>query len=157
LAGGVPLLTAGGLAPGAVVGGMPVPAGAAVPKVIGGIQLVAAAPSRAATPIAVTVNVGASPTVIDLGTVFAKVTGIRSKDGLHLALLGNTNSRLVKTGLSEAALTLTFTPGMIGKATITVSATDADGVSVQETLVVTVLPRLPVGLGSGSPVVAGGK
>jgi hypothetical protein len=45
---------------------------------------------------------------------------------------------------------------MYGKATITVSATDADGVSVQESLLITVVPRSLEGPGGVSPVPAGG-
>jgi hypothetical protein len=113
--------------------------------------------SKGVNQIQVTVDAGASPTVIDLGAVFAKMNGIRYKDGLQLAMLGNTNSGLVKTALSESALTLTYTAGKCGKATITVSATDADGVSVKETLLVTVLPRLPTGAGVLSPLLTGAK
>jgi hypothetical protein len=149
--GGLPVLAVGGIAPAAVAGKAPSPTAAAASNTVGPSS------SRGANQIAVTVDVGASPTVIDLGAVFAKMNNLRCKDGLQLALLGNTNSGLVKTGLSEAALTLTFAPGKVGKATITVSATDADGVCVQETVLVTVLPKLPAGTGGGSPLVAGGK
>jgi hypothetical protein len=106
--------------------------------------------------MAVTVEEGAPASVIDLGAVFGAMKGIRPDGGLQLALLGNTNSALVKADLSEAALTLAYTPDMYGKATITVSATDADGVSVQESLLVTVLPRSLEGPGGVSPVPAGG-
>jgi hypothetical protein len=125
--------------------------------VAGSLSSTGATASKAVNQMVVTVDAGASPTVIDLGAVFAKTTGLRHKDGLQLAMLGNTNSGLVKTALSEAALTLTFAPGKCGKATITVSATDADGVSVKETLLVTVLPRLPAGTGVLSTFLSVGK
>jgi hypothetical protein len=91
-----------------------------------------------AKPIAVTVAQGTARTVIDLGRVFAGVGGLDHKDGLKLSVLGNTNSKLVTTALSEAALTLTYAAKMWGTATITVGATDADGVSVQQDLLVRV-------------------
>ena len=130
---------------------------AAVPAVIGGLQPLRVAPAEGAGRMTVTVEENSPATVIDLGAVFGAVGGIRHADGLQLAMLGNTNPALVKTTLSEAELTLTCAAGKCGKATITVSATDADGVSVQETLLVTVLPRTPAGTGeSPSPVGAKG-
>jgi hypothetical protein len=97
----------------------------------------AAAPG-APDPVRVTVPQGAPETVIDLGAVFGAVQGIQHGDGLRLSLLGNTNAGLVRTDLSEASLTLSYTRGQSGTATITVGATDADGVSVRQTLLVTV-------------------
>jgi hypothetical protein len=94
----------------------------------------------------VTVAQNSPATVIDLGPVFAAMPGIQHQDGLHLAIVGNTNSRLVTAELSEAALTLTYTRGQCGTATITVNATDADRVSVQQTVVVTVRPSGAVGI-----------
>jgi hypothetical protein len=96
------------------------------------------------TPIAVTVAENSPPTVLDLGAAFAPVPGLQHGDGLKILILGNTNPGLVKTSLSEAALTLTYAGGKCGTATITVCATDADGVSVKRTLVVTVLPLSPI-------------
>jgi hypothetical protein len=88
----------------------------------------------------VTVNENSPKTVIDLGYVFAQMSGIQNDDGLQMSLLGNTNPGLVKTDLSEDELSLTYTPSKCGTATISVAATDADGVSVQENILVTVLP-----------------
>jgi hypothetical protein len=88
----------------------------------------------------VTVIQSSSPTVIDLGSAFIAVSDLQHEDGLRLSILGNTNSALVKTNLSEAALTLTYARGKSGTATITVCATDADGVSVERALLVTVRP-----------------
>jgi hypothetical protein len=95
------------------------------------------------TPIRVTVAQNSPATVIDLGPVFAAMPVIQHEDGLQLAIRGNTNSRLVRAELSEAALTLTYTQGQCGTATITVNATDVDGVSVQQTVLVTVSPPSP--------------
>jgi hypothetical protein len=100
------------------------------------------------TPLHVTVTQNASETVLDLGRVFAAMQGLQHEAGLHLSVLGNTNARLVTPDLSGSALTLTYTRGLSGTATITVNATDADGVCAQQTLVVTVLPLRPV-IGTG--------
>ena len=122
----------------------------------GGVLAVALAPTSAVsavpqpsstspggtTPIRVTVNENSSATVINLGAAFRAVSGLQHGDGLKLSILGNTNSGLVKPGLSEAALTLTYAKGKCGTATITVCATDADGVSVKQTLLVTVRPLI---------------
>jgi hypothetical protein len=94
----------------------------------------------AAPPILVTVNQGARETVRDMGAAFSTVSGLQHRDGLRLSVLANTNYALVRTDLSQAALTLTFVPGKYGTATITVCATDADGVSARQTIVVTVRP-----------------
>jgi hypothetical protein len=99
------------------------------------------------TPLQVTVSQNASETVLDLGRVFAAIPGLQHEAGLHLTVLGNTNAKLVKPDLSGSALTLTYTRGLSGYATITVNATDADGVCAQEKVVVTVLPLSPVGAG----------
>jgi hypothetical protein len=92
------------------------------------------------TPIPVTVPANSPETVIDLGAAFGAVSGLQHGDGLKLSILGNTNAGLVSTNLSEAALTLTYAQGESGTATITVCATDADGVSVKQTILVTVRP-----------------
>jgi hypothetical protein len=96
--------------------------------------------SGCATPINVTVAENSPATIIDLNAAYASVSGLQHDDGLKFAILGNTNPGLVKTSLSEAALTLTYAKGKSGTATITVCATDADGVSVKRTIVVTVRP-----------------
>jgi hypothetical protein len=105
------------------------------------------------TRLHVTVSQNASETVLDLGPVFAAVPGLQHDAGLHLTVLGNTNGRLVTPDLSGSALTLTYTPGLSGTATITVNATDADGVCAQQTVVVTVSPLRPVvGAGVVTPI-----
>jgi hypothetical protein len=97
------------------------------------------------TPINVTVAENTRETVIDMGPVFATVPGFQYQDVLQLSVLGNTNSALVRTALSDSALILTYRSGHSGTATIVVCATDADGVSVRQTLRVTVRPLRPAG------------
>jgi hypothetical protein len=109
------------------------------PEAAAGVEPIMATPGG--NRLTVTVGEDAAATVIDLGAVFGGMQGLRQQDGLQLAMLGNTNPTLVKTDLSEAALTLTFASGKYGAATVTVCATDADGVSAKETLLITVLPR----------------
>jgi hypothetical protein len=105
-------------------------------------------------PIRVTGGQNSPETVIDLGPVFGGMSGIHHEDGLEISIRGNTNPGLVKTDLSAGALTLTYTPGKYGTATITVVATDADGVSVQQTIQVTIQPPRPAGAVGGSPLPA---
>src|SRR5262249_6629286 len=100
----------------------------------GGLQQTGASRTEDTNPISVAVDQNSPETVIDLDPVFGAKSGIHPKDGLDLSILGNTNPRLVEADLSAGALTLTYTPGMYGTATITIGATDADGVSVQQTL-----------------------
>jgi hypothetical protein len=88
----------------------------------------------------VTVRENSPKTVIDLVPIFAQMSGIQHEDGLQMSLLGNSNPGLVKTDLSEGQLALTYAPSKCGTASITVGATDADGVSVRENILVTVLP-----------------
>jgi len=133
----------------AVAGGVFAPA--LGPGVVSGFQQVASSPSGATTPIRVTVDQNASETVIDLGAVFGAMSNFHAGDGLRLSVLSNTNSGLVRTDLSEAALTLTYVRGKCGTATIIVGATDADGVSAQLTILVTVRPPGTVGTVSVSP------
>jgi hypothetical protein len=106
------------------------------------------------TPLRVTVRQNAAESVLDLGPVFAALPGLQQKGGLQLTILGNTNARLVTPDLSGSALTLSYTRGLSGTATITVNAMDADRVCVQQTIVVTVRPRAPVtGAVSLTPIV----
>jgi hypothetical protein len=88
----------------------------------------------------VTLDENSAASVFKLGPVFAARSDIHPRDGLQLSILGNTNSGLVTTDLSGSDLTLTCARGKYGTATITVGATDADGVSVREIILVTVLP-----------------
>ena len=146
-AGTAPEFPAGGLLLGAnAQAAHPQPA-SPVPGGITGLQPLGGKPAGAGSTMRVTVAANSPETVIDLGAVFSARSGIQHEDGLKLAVLGNTNSALVKTDLSEAALTLTYAGGKYGTATITVSATDADGVSVQETILITVSPPRPAGAG----------
>jgi hypothetical protein len=117
----------------------PIPGSAALPPQTG------SQPPAGAAPVVVTVAQNTPETVLDMGAVFGAMRGVQPGSGLRFAILGNTNSRLVQTDLSEAALTLTYTRGQCGTATITVGATDTDGVSVQRDVVVTVRPSSPAG------------
>jgi hypothetical protein len=100
----------------------------------------AAPGSVTANQMRVTVMQNSPASVIDLGPLFAQMSGAHHADGLQISLLGNTNPGLVKTDLSEGEMTLTYTPSQCGTATITVGATDADGACMRENIVVTVLP-----------------
>jgi hypothetical protein len=108
---------------------------------VSGLPAVGSQPgSVVANLMKVTVMENAPKTVIDLGPIFAQLSGVHAEDGLQLSLLGNTNPGLVKAALSEGELTFTYAPSRCGTATITVGATDADCVSVRENILVTVLP-----------------
>jgi hypothetical protein len=125
-----------------------------VPAAAGSLPQSGGQSSAGTNQIRVTVVENSPETVIDLGAVFGAMSGIHHEDGLQLSMLGNTNSHLVTTDLSEAALTLTYARGKYGTATITVGATDADGVSVQETILVTVRPLTVAGTGAVVPIPA---
>src|SRR5262249_33976665 len=102
---------------------------------LGGLQPIGSQSAGAGVgEMDVTVKENSPKTVIDLGYVFAQMSGIQHDDGLQLSLLGNTNPGLVKTDLSEDELSLTYTPSTCGTSTISVAATDADGVSVRENI-----------------------
>jgi hypothetical protein len=124
----VPALISGGL----IAPAMPYPVG----------QLCqTGSPARTATmPMQVTVAENTPQTVLEMGPIFATVPGLQHDDGLRYSVLGNTNAALVRTALSDSALTLTYSGGQYGTARITVCATDADGVSVQQSILVTVRP-----------------
>jgi len=113
---------------------------APVPEALGARLQTDNALPASPTPVRVTVAQNTPETVIDLGAVFATVPGIQRDDGLQIAVLGNSNAALVGTDLSGTALTLTYTRGQSGTATISVAGTDVDGVSARQTLLVTVLP-----------------
>jgi hypothetical protein len=88
-------------------------------------------------PIAdVTANQDDSDLVIGLSSVFDDVD---AGDTLTLSVSGNTNATLVTTSLVGANLTLDFQPFENGSATITVKATDAGGLFVEDSFDVTVL------------------
>jgi hypothetical protein len=119
----------------------PQPGGMVASRALSGRQLIGSQTTEAGdNEMHVTVGENSPPTVIDLGNVFAGMSGIQHDEELRLSVLGNTNADLVKTDLSDGELTLTYTPSQSGTATIMVGATDADGVSVQVNIVVTVIP-----------------
>ena len=113
---------------------------AAKPAADSGLQPISGQAPGGTKPIVVMVTENTPETVIDLGPAFGAMGGIQHQDGLRLRMVAITNSGLVKTDLSEATLTLTYTRGRYGTSTITVAATDADGVSVKTTVQVTVSP-----------------
>jgi hypothetical protein len=99
-------------------------------------------PLPTTAPVSLIVSENASKLFMDLKPLFAKFKDLHPEDGLRYSVLGNTNSGLVKAALSEAELTLTFAHGKWGSATLTVGATDADGVCARVTLAITVCPIL---------------
>jgi hypothetical protein len=116
---------------------------AAAPDPLTGFQQTGSKSPAASNQMRVTLDENSAASVIELGAVFAARRDIHPEDGLQLSILGNTNPGLVTTDLSGADLTLTYARGKHGTATITVGATDADGVSVREIILVTVRPRPP--------------
>jgi hypothetical protein len=128
----------------------PVPGGGLLPQ--GGLAV--SKPPGGTTPIQVLRSENSPPSVINLGAAFRGVSGLQHADGLKLSILSNTNPGLVKPDLSEAALTLTYARRMHGTATIIVCATDADGVSVKQTILVTVRPLIATSPLPGSPIPA---
>jgi hypothetical protein len=135
------------------VGALGISAGGLIASPFATLRVVAAAetglpptggkPPAAPSQMWVTVEESSAASVIKLGAVFAARKDIHPRDGLQLSILANTSPGLVKTDLSGADLTLTYARGRTGTATITVGATDGDGVSVRETILVTVRPRQP--------------
>ena len=135
-----PLTLAGGVFP-AVAPAPPRISGIAVSGALTGLQPIGSQSAGAGVhEMQVTVRENSPKTIIDLGPIFAQISGIQHEDGLQMSLLSNSNPGLVKTDLSEGQLALTYTPSKCGTASITVGATDADGVSVRENILVTVLP-----------------
>jgi hypothetical protein len=155
--GGALVLPAPGVIPGVNLNPALQKVVAAPPGAVSCLHQVSGESPGGANQIWVTVDENSSDTVIDLGTIFGARSGIHPEDGLHMSILGNTNAGLVKPDLSEATLTLEYTRGKCGTATVTVAATDADGVSVRETIFVTVRPLTATGTASASPVPAGAK
>jgi hypothetical protein len=142
----------------AVASPLPRSGGVATSVALGGRQQTGSQPAGAGVnQMQVTVMENSPKTVIDLGPIFAQMSGIQYEDGLQLSLLGNTNAGLVNTDLSAGELTLSYTPSKCGTATISVGATDADGVSVQENILVTVLPLTATNTGGSSTMLVTGN
>jgi hypothetical protein len=138
-------LAAEPLTPGASIPAAHLQVAAALASPVGGLPTAGKSPMPS-NNMSVIVPQNAPESVIDLGPVFGAMGEIHPKDGLQLSILGNSNSSLVTTDLSGADLTLTYARGKCGTATITVGATDADGMSVREVVLVTVTPvQLPGG------------
>ena len=89
------------------------------------------------SPIAdVTANEDQANTVLNLSSVFADT---HAGDVITLTVSSNSNSALVTASLVGNTLTLDYQPNMNGMATITIRATDAGGLFVEDTFVITVL------------------
>jgi hypothetical protein len=89
--------------------------------------------------------------IFNMDLVFAEMSGLQHETGLQFSLLGNTNTGLVTADLSEADLTLQYAPGHYGASTVTVGATDADGVCMQESILVMVAPLVQTSVGTPPP------
>jgi hypothetical protein len=90
--------------------------------------------------VMVPVMKNSAPTVLDLDAIFAEQSGLQLDDGLQWTLLSNTNPGLVTPELSGSDLTLAYTPGQWGLASLSLGATDADGVSARENINVVARP-----------------
>jgi hypothetical protein len=108
--------------------------GSPVVPVVLGASLAATTPP-AIVPYPVTLPPGTQSLTLDAGALFAGNPALQ-KDGFRVAILGNSNSGVVDLSLSDLALQLTR--GQSGQATITLCATDKDGVSAKVALLVTV-------------------
>jgi len=84
----------------------------------------------------VTVIENSLPSTLDLSSTFFDVDG----DPLTLSVTANSNPTLVTTSLVGTTLTLTYKPKLSGNAVITVRAQDPNGLFVNDTFLVTVLP-----------------
>jgi len=129
----------------------PPPAAIAYSGSFSNLQTLTAPPAGSANQMTVTVAENSPESVINMDLVFAEMIGLQHQDGLQFSLLCNTNTSLVKTDLSESDLTLQYAPGQYGLSTVTVGATDADGVSMQESILVTVVPVGAMSTGTPPP------
>ncbi|WP_229743168.1 Kelch repeat-containing protein, partial [Hymenobacter qilianensis] len=93
------------------------------------------------SPIAdVTVPKNSPPTQLNLATVFADNGGAAN---LKLTVTANSDPNVVSTSLSGTTLTLTYAPNAISSANVTIRATDADGLFVEDTFQVTITNDTP--------------
>jgi cyclophilin family peptidyl-prolyl cis-trans isomerase len=108
------------------------------------IVIVRNSPPTVASPIAdFQVPEGSGPSTFDLDDVFADAdladTDTRNDDALTYAATSDTEVLATATvDPATGVLTLTYTPGLHGRATIRVTATDANGQVATEEFVVTV-------------------
>jgi len=126
----------------------PPPGGTTASGSFSNLQPITNPPTGSTNQMSVTVIENSPQTIINMDLIFAELGGLQYEDGLQLSMLGNTNTGLVTPDLSEAELTLNYAPGKAGTATVTVGATDADGVSEQESILVTVIPLNALGMGT---------
>jgi hypothetical protein len=121
------------------------------------LQTLTNLPARSINRMSVTVMENSPETIINLDLVFAEMSSLQQEDGLQWSILSNSNAGLVKTDLSEAELTLKYTPGQCGTATIMAGATDADGVSDRESIRVVVKPLQQTTGAMVSPIIVTGE
>lgn len=133
-----------------VVAPTPPPGGITTAASSSNLQTLTNPPAKSVNRMTLQVTENAPETIINLGLAFSGMSRLQYEDGLQWSMLGNTNAALVTTDLSEAELALKFTPGQCGIATITVGATDADGVSQREIIRVVVDPLEQVSNGSAT-------
>ncbi len=86
----------------------------------------------------VTVAVSAADSVYDLRQTLGAWEGWLYRDPPRLIIKGNTNRALVSARLTDTELTLSYTPGKSGTATVTVGLTDAAGASIEVTFAISV-------------------
>ncbi len=79
---------------------------------------------------------------IDLNTIFEEAAGL----DLAFAVLDNTNAEVVDASIDGSLLTLAYTPGLRGTASITIRATNTAGKFTDDTFVVQVDGGTPIAL-----------
>ncbi len=79
---------------------------------------------------------------IDLNTIFEEAAGLE----MTFEVFGNTNTEVVDASINGSTLTLAYTPGLRGAATVTVRATNTAGKFTDDTFVVQVDGGTPVAL-----------
>lgn len=128
-----------GMAP-PIVAPAPPPPAIAPSGSFSNLQTLTVPPAGSANQMVVEVMQNSPESILNMDLVFAGMSGLQHEDGLQFCLLGNTNTSLVKTDLSGSDLTLQYAPGQYGLSTVTLGATDADGVSMRESIQVMVIP-----------------
>jgi regulation of enolase protein 1 (concanavalin A-like superfamily) len=117
-------------------------------------------------PIAdVAVAEDAAPTVINLAAAFADLDIAPRGDNLTYTVTANSNATLVGTAINASQLTLTYAANRSGTAALTVRATDAAGLWIEDSFNLTVtaandpptlnpIPAQTIPAGSGEQTVA---
>ncbi|MBC6608743.1 hypothetical protein H8B13_18085, partial [Hymenobacter sp. BT188] len=100
-----------------------------------------ASPPTISTPIAdITVPKNSPPTQLNLATVFTDNAGV---DNLTLSVTGNADPNVISTAISGLTLTLTYAADAVSAADLTIRATDADGLYVEDTFKVIISATPP--------------